>query len=558
MDGSFDALVIGSGVSALTFALEASDRGRSVCVVTKRDAEEANTRYAQGGIAAVLSPTDSFEAHVRDTLRAGAGLCRRDVVERVVREGPKVVRRLIEYGVRFDTRAELDEGVEDVDLQVVQTGVRKDYDLGKEGGHSHRRVLHAGDVTGAEVMRGLLSALETRSNVTIYEQHCAVDLLTTRRVEGLSAGLLGQARNQVLGAYVLDEEHKRVKTLLAKTVLLATGGASKVYLYTSNPDIATGDGVAMAWRAGASVANMEFIQFHPTCLFHPRAKSFLISEALRGEGGILRRADGTRFMEHHHELKELAPRDIVARAIDTELKRTGDECAYLDMTHLDPGFLKKRFPNIYTTCLEFGTDLTVDPIPVVPAAHYVCGGVRCNVNGETDVAGLFVAGEVSCTGMHGANRLASNSLLEGAAYGHWAAQAAEAYIDVAAHPLSKQAPSWDPGKAVKSDELVVITQCWDEIRRFMWNYVGIVRSHRRLVRAARRIETLREEVREFYWHAEVTRDLVELRNICTVAELIVKCALQRRESRGLHWTIDYPDVSSGHPSDTILERRDLI
>ncbi len=541
MDGEFDALVVGSGISALAFALEASERGWRVLVVTKRSAEEANTAYAQGGIAAVLGAADSFEAHVQDTLQAGAGLCRRDVVERVVREGPQVVRRLAEYGVRFDRRGE-DE----------------DYDLGQEGGHSHRRVLHAGDVTGAEVMRGLLAALRLKANVTILEDHTGVDLITTRRVEGRGRHNLPPADNRVLGAYVLDERRGEVRTFLAKVVLLATGGASKVYLYTSNPDVATGDGVAMAWRAGASVANMEFIQFHPTCLFHPKAKSFLISEALRGEGGILRRRDGAAFMEAHHPLRELAPRDIVARAIDTELKRTGDDCAFLDMTHLEAEFLKRRFPNIYATCLGFGVDLTKDPIPVVPAAHYVCGGVRCDENGETDIAGLFVAGEVSCTGMHGANRLASNSLLEGAVYGHRAALSSERYLEEPAHPMLSEVPTWDPGSAVPSDELVVVTQCWDEIRRFMWNYVGIVRSHRRLLRAQRRIETIREEVREFYWHAVVTRDLVELRNICTVAELIVKSALQRRESRGLHYTLDYPNLSSGAPSDTLLLRRELV
>ncbi|MEO1234021.1 MAG: L-aspartate oxidase, partial [Myxococcota bacterium] len=530
---------------------EAADRGRRVCVVTKRDAQEANTAYAQGGIAAVLSPTDSFDEHVKDTLRAGAGLCRREVVEAVVREGPEVVRRLAEYGVKFDRKGSLaDEGVDDVE-----------YDLGREGGHSHRRVLHAGDITGAEVMRGLLASLENRENVVILEHHCAVDLITTRRIEGLEEGARYRpppARNKVLGAYVLDEEAGEVRTFVAKTVLLATGGASKVYLYTSNPDVATGDGVAMAWRAGASVANMEFIQFHPTCLYHPNAKSFLISEALRGEGGILRRADGTRFMEHHHEMRELAPRDIVARAIDTELKRTGNDCVFLDMTHLDADFLRTRFPNIHATCLSYGIDLTKDPIPVVPAAHYVCGGVRCGPDGETDIAGLYVAGEVSCTGMHGANRLASNSLLEGAVYGYRAALAAEAVMSEAMDPMGREVPAWNPGNAVPSDELVVITQCWDEIRRFMWNYVGIVRSHRRLVRALRRIETLREEIREFYWRAVVTRDLLELRNICTVAELIVTCALRRRESRGLHYTLDYPELSSGPPSDTVLERRDLI
>ena len=380
-------------------------------------------------------------------------------------------------------------------------------------------------------------------------------------MEGKAAGrnyYLPNPINRVLGAYVLETKTSSVKTILAKAVLLATGGASKVYLYTSNPDIATGDGVAMAWRAGASIANMEFIQFHPTCLYHPQAKSFLISEALRGEGGILRRADGTRFMEQAHEMKELAPRDIVARAIDQELKRTGENCVFLDMTHLDKTFLQRRFPNIYNRCLRFGIDMCKEPIPVVPAAHYVCGGVRCDINGHTNVQGLYVAGEVSCTGMHGANRLASNSLLEGAVYGYQSAIASEQWMSAAPHPMIKEVPDWDPGKAVPSDELVVITQCWDEIRRFMWNYVGIVRTHRRLLRAQHRIDTLKEEIRDFYWRATVTRDLIELRNICTVAELIVGCSIKRRESRGLHYTLDYPNLSSSHPSDTVLERKDLV
>ena len=570
-----DTLVIGSGIAALTYALEVSRQGHTVTLVTKREADEANTRYAQGGIAAVLREEDSFDAHVQDTLQAGAGLCRRDVVERVVREGPAAISRLVDLGIQFDRTDDVQNGNGkngngrngngkdgngrngNGDAHDFDFG---DYDLTREGGHSHRRVLHAGDITGAELMRGLLDALRQRDRVRIFENHCAVDLLTTRKAANLKRGpttTRPPADNRVLGAYVLDESTGVVKTFIAKTVMLASGGASKVYLYSSNPDVATGDGIAMAWRIGAEVANMEFIQFHPTCLFHPKAKSFLISEALRGEGGILRRKDGTPFMAHYHPLKELAPRDIVARAIDTELKRTGNECVFLDMSHLDADFLVRRFPNIRATCLEFGIDLTKEPIPVVPAAHYVCGGVVCDENGETNIPGLFVAGEVSCTGLHGANRLASNSLLEGAVYGHRAGQKSVAYCERALPVSASDIPEWDPGSAVPSDELVVISQCWDEIRRFMWNYVGIVRTDRRLLRAQRRIDTIKEEIREFYWRATVTRDLIELRNICTVAELIVKSALQRRESRGLHYTLDYPELAK-QAKDTLLVRRDLV
>ncbi len=559
MTETCDTLVIGSGIAALTYALEVSRQGHAVTLVTKREVDEANTRYAQGGIAAVLREEDSFDAHVEDTLRAGAGLCRRDVVERVVREGPAAIRRLTELGIQFD-RAEDGNGNGRNGNGEAHDYDFGDYDLTREGGHSHRRVIHAGDITGAELMRGLLAALRQRARVRIFEHHTAVDLLTTRKVANLKRGpttTRPPVDNRVLGAYVLDEKTGHVKTIIAKTVMLAAGGASKVYLYSSNPDIATGDGIAMAWRIGAEVANMEFIQFHPTCLYHPKAKSFLISEALRGEGGILRRKDGTAFMAAYHELKELAPRDIVARAIDTELKRTGDECVFLDMTHLDADFLAKRFPNIRAKCLEFGIDLTTEPIPVVPAAHYVCGGVVCDDNGETNIPGLFVAGEISCTGLHGANRLASNSLLEGAVYGHRAGRKSTEYCATALTVSPEDIPEWDPGNAVPSDELVVISQCWDEIRRFMWNYVGIVRTDRRLLRAQRRIDTIKEEIREFYWRATVTRDLIELRNICTVAELIVKCALQRKESRGLHFTLDYPDLTN-EAKDSLFVRRDLV
>ncbi|MCA9549214.1 MAG: L-aspartate oxidase [Myxococcales bacterium] len=550
----FDDLIIGSGIGALSYALTASDQGRDVLIVTKRALNEANTRYAQGGIAAVMRSEDSFDDHVQDTLRAGAGLCRREVVDLVVSEGPRAIERLVELGIRFDKTGDVTAAQADAE----ESGA---YDLTREGGHSHRRVLHSGDITGAEIMRGLEAAVRSRSNITVLEEHCAVDLLTTRKVEGLRTGPAHRppaAENRCLGAYVLDETTGQVKTFLAKVTLLATGGAGKVYLYTSNPDVATGDGIAMAYRVGAEVANLEFIQFHPTCLFHPKAKSFLISEALRGEGGILRRMDGTRFMEAYHPMKELAPRDIVARAIDTELKRTGDDHVQLDMTHEDPDFLAKRFPSIHETCMSFGVDMRTQPIPVVPAAHYVCGGVRTDLDGESTIPGLYVAGEAACTGLHGANRLASNSLLEATVFGFRAAHASRKYIEQPA-PDASAVPDWDTGNAVPSDERVVITQNWDEIRRFMWNYVGIVRTNRRLQRAQRRIETIREEVREFYWYATVTRDLLELRNITTVAELIVNCALKRRESRGLHYNADYPDLNKNDaPSDTILVRRALV
>ncbi|MFO0724686.1 MAG: L-aspartate oxidase [Myxococcota bacterium] len=545
MTHTSDALVLGSGLAALSFALEASRRGRTVTVVTKRVATEANTAYAQGGIAAVLTEEDSFDAHVEDTLTAGAGLCRRDVVEMVVRAGPQAVSRLVDAGVRFD-RGAVDDAAE--------------YDLTREGGHSYRRILHSGDITGKEIQRALLAALTARSNVRILEHHFAIDLITERRLA--ASGQQGfrpwRGPDRCLGAYVLDEQRGEVETYLATTTVIATGGAGKVYLYTTNPDVATGDGIALAWRAGAEVANMEFIQFHPTCLYHPEAKSFLISEALRGEGGILRRQDGVAFMEHYHPLKDLAPRDIVARAIDAELKRTGNDFVNLDCTHLDPAFMRKRFPNIYETCLSFGVDLTKEPIPVVPAAHYTCGGVRTDVDGETTIPGLYAAGEAASTGLHGANRLASNSLLEAAVFGHRAAVASDRWHAMDKPDLSS-VPAWNVGDAVPSDELVVISQCWDEIRRFMWNYVGIVRSDRRLHRARHRIRNLQEEIRDFYWRATVTRDLLELRNIATVAELIVECALRRKESRGLHYNIDYPTLAANEALvDTVLARTDLI
>lgn len=526
MRSECDYLVLGSGVAGLSFALEAARHG-TVAMVTKRSRTDSATNWAQGGIAAVLDPKDSFEAHVTDTLKTGGGLSHEDVVEMVVKDGPSRVRELMELGAKFSLREQSEA-----------------LDLTREGGHSARRVVHAGDITGAEVQRVLVEAAAASPNITIREDHMAIDLVLSSRRDD---------RPRVVGAYVLDETSGDVRTFLAKATILATGGAGKVYLYTSNPDVATGDGVAMAYRAGADLANMEFFQFHPTCLFHPEAKSFLVSEALRGEGGILRLGDGTAFMSAHHEMKDLAPRDVVARAIDYEMKRTGAECVYLDMTHEPPDYLGERFPNIRARCLQYGIDMTKEPIPVVPAAHYMCGGVVVDEEGRTTLPGLWAVGEVACTGLHGANRLASNSLLEGLVYGHRAASAAERNGTPALDAFT-EVPDWDPGEAVASDEAVVVTQNWDEIRRFMWNYVGIVRTDRRLRRASRRIGMLQDEIREYYWAHLVNRDMLELRNIADVAELIIRCAEARKESRGLHYNLDHPDTEQRWAGDTILRR----
>jgi len=521
-----EILVIGSGVAGLTFALEAASYA-DVTVITKRSRTDSATNWAQGGIAAVLDPDDSFEAHVEDTLGTGGGISHRDVVEMVVRDGPARIRELMEIGAKFSRRKGKDE-----------------LDLTREGGHSARRVVHAGDITGREVQRALLAAVEENARIEVVEDHMAVDLIEQSR--------FGGPRRQVIGAYVLDEGTGEVHVFRARATILAAGGAGKVYLYTSNPDVATGDGVAMAYRAGAQLGNMEFFQFHPTSLYHPKAKSFLISEALRGEGGVLRLADGTAFMEKHHEMKDLAPRDVVARAIDFEMKRTGDDSVFLDMTHLEASFVSTRFPNIHRFCLKYGVDMTAQPIPVVPAAHYMCGGVVVDTEGRTSLPGLWAIGEVTCSGLHGANRLASNSLLEGLVYGH---RVAKALALPEERVTPGEVPEWDVGSAVPSDEAVVVTQNWDEIRRFMWNYVGIVRSEKRLHRAARRIALLKEEIREYYWAHLVNRDMLELRNIADVAELIIDCAMARKESRGLHYTIDHPEPDDeGFGADTLIER----
>ncbi|MFQ5427384.1 MAG: L-aspartate oxidase [Thermodesulfobacteriota bacterium] len=514
MELKADFLIIGSGISGLTLALKVSRVG-SVCLVTKTDIKESATYYAQGGIAGVVSPDDSFERHIMDTETAGAGLCHRDVVKAVIEEGPALINELRDLGVHFSGHP--------------SGGL----DLGKEGGHSRRRVVHAGDFTGRVIEEALVNAVEEKDNISIHTDHIAVNLIK----EGSS----GPHRPGIVrGAYVLDKKTGEVHTFLARNTVLATGGAGKVYLYTSNPDVATGDGIAMAARAGAVMSNMEFIQFHPTCLYHPRAKNFLISEAVRGEGAILRLADGSAFMKKYHPMAELGPRDIVARAIDFELKKSGSECVYLDITERPASFIKDRFPNIYERCLSFGFDITIEPIPVVPAAHYVCGGIKTDMSGRTNLKGLYAIGESACTGMHGANRLASNSLLEGLVLSNRAARHMSELITSTASLPAPSVPPWQPGSAVRSDEAVVITQNWEEIRRFMWNYVGIVRSDRRLERALRRITLLEKEIEEYYWDFTITSDLVELRNIATVAGLIIRSAIMRKESRGLHYNIDYP------------------
>ena len=524
-----DYLVLGSGIAGLSFALEAAKTG-DVVLVTKRSADESNTKYAQGGIATVLADTDSFQSHVKDTITAGAGLCHERVVEICVNGGPARIEMLRALGAKFDRAEKPSEMHADLDLHL-------------EGGHSARRVVHAGDATGREVERALLDAVMSSPRIRILEEHMAIDLITLAKYGGPEV---------CAGAYVLDVGGGKVLTVLARATILATGGAGKVYLYTTNPDVASGDGIAMAFRAGAEVSNMEFYQFHPTCLFNAQAKSFLISEALRGEGAILRRQDGTPFMKEHHPLADLAPRDIVARAIDFEMKKSGNEFVLLDITDKKPDFVREHFPTIHAQCLRFGIDITREPIPVVPAAHYCCGGVTTDLDGRTTIPGLWAVGEVACTGLHGANRLASNSLLEGLVFAHRAATAlAQSDDKKKPHPT---VPEWDVGTAGTSEEAVVITQNWDELRRLMWNYVGIVRSDTRLRRAARRIALLQEEIIEYYWKYCVTRDLLELRNIATVAQLIVDCAASRRESRGLHWTTDCPDADPKLARDTVIKR----
>ncbi|MDP3744008.1 MAG: L-aspartate oxidase [Methylotenera sp.] len=524
----YDVLIIGSGLAGLSLALRTATH-KKICLVSKRKINDTASNWAQGGIAAVLNDNDSIEAHIQDTLIAGAGLCDSAVTQMVVEHGKETVEWLIEQGVSF-TR-EQDNSA---------------YHLTREGGHSQRRVIHAADATGHAVQTTLAEKVRQHPNITLLEDHIAVDLITTRKVKDMYSQLSNN--NACLGAYVLDNSTGKVITIGAPNTVLATGGAGKVYLYTTNPDISTGDGIAMAWRAGCRVANMEFIQFHPTCLFHPHAKSFLISEAVRGEGGLLKLPDGTRFMPEHDPREELAPRDVVARAIDFEMKKRGLDCVYLDISHKSLAFIQEHFPNIYRRCLELGIDISKTPIPVVPAAHYTCGGVMTDDKGRTDINNLYAIGETACTGLHGANRLASNSLLECLVFGQAAAE------DILNQPdtVMPTLPYWDESRVTDADEEVLITHTWDELRRFMWNYVGIVRTDKRLSRALRRIHMLRDEVHEFYSNFRISNDLIELRNLLQVAELIVKSAMERKESRGLHYSKDHPNAEL-EPIPTILE-----
>ena len=500
---------------------------RKVALVTKHELLDGASSWAQGGIAAVLDGSDSLEDHVRDTHVAGAGLCHDDAVRFVVERGRRSVEWLVARGVPF-TR----DGHNQDELHLT-----------REGGHSHRRIVHAADATGSAVQNTLVGRIKSHPNIEVLDWHIAVDLITSRKL-----GSEVRGNNRVWGAYVLDRKAGSVRTVPARFTLLATGGAGKVYLYTTNPDTATGDGVAMGWRAGASVANMEFIQFHPTCLFHPHAKSFLISEAVRGEGGLLKLPNGERFMPRHDPRAELAPRDIVARAIDFEIKKHGVDCVYLDISHKGAAFILEHFPTIHARCLEFGIDMTREPIPVVPAAHYTCGGLTTDLRGRTQVAGLYALGEVACTGLHGANRLASNSLLECLVFSE---AAADDILSLEA-PTPPKLPEWDESRVTDADEEVVISHNWDELRRTMWNYVGIVRTTKRLERAQHRIELLQQEIEEFYGKFRVSNDLIELRNLVLTAELIVRCAMARRESRGLHFSRDYPDMLP-EAIDTVLD-----
>lgn len=531
---SSDVLVIGAGAAGLTLALGLARYAR-VHILAKSEPQEGSTFYAQGGIAAVTSPPDTIESHIEDTLNAGAGLSHPEVVRFTAENGHEALSELIARGVPF-TR---EEGCEQ----------DKEYHLTREGGHSQRRVFHAADATGKAIETTLLERAIEDPNITIFSNSLAIDLITESRLQSD----ISKEEDRVLGAYVLHRITGTIRAFRAKTVILATGGVSKVYLYTSNPDVSTGDGIAMAWRAGCRVGNMEFNQFHPTCLYHPQAKSFLVTEAIRGEGGLLRLPNGERFMDRFDPRAELAPRDIVARAIDHEMKRLGVDCLYLDISHKDNEFIRKHFPTVSQRCLEFGIDICNEPIPIVPAAHYTCGGVMTNMHGESDLKNLYAIGEVAFTGLHGANRMASNSLLECVVFGRAAAKSIrERLDDIPEPPLL---PEWDESRVTDSDEEVVVAHNWHELRRFMWDYVGIVRTDKRLQRAKRRADLLMSEITEYYGNFTITSDLIELRNLVQVADLIIRSAIARKESRGLHYTLDYPEPCQNPespPKDTIL------
>ncbi len=504
---SSDFLVIGSGISGLIYALKAAQCG-TVSLLSKDEIIEGSTYYAQGGIAAVFDDKDSIDIHVTDTIEAGDGLCRKDVAQEICSDGPRVVQELIDnYNVKF-------------------TSNNGEIDLGLEGGHSQRRVLHTQDKTGIELVTKLVDAAKKEPNITLFENHVAINLFTDNNV--------------CFGAYIFDKDKSKIRNFQASVTTIATGGAGKAFLVTSNPDVCTGDGIAMAYRAGAKIINMELIQFHPTSLYHPHAKAFLITEAMRGEGAKLIDKDGNRFMNKYHPKKELAPRDIVSRSIDAELKTSGDDCVYLDITHKDPSFLKERFPMIFERCLSYGIDISAQAIPVVPAAHYTIGGIKATTSGETSIKNLLAIGEAACTNFHGANRLASNSLLEALVCGNKAAKLGSTLCIDNGTPSKRPFPKWDPGEAEDPDEMVIVKQNWDEIRRFMWNYVGIVRSNNRLKRAAHRLDIVMKEINQFYWDFKIHPHLLDLRNLAQVAELIIRCAKGRKESRGVHYSIDFP------------------
>ncbi len=524
----YDVLVIGSGAAGLSLAIRLANTAK-VAIISKAPLEEGCTTYAQGGIAAVLSPEDSITEHANDTISTGSGLCDPDVVRFVVEQGKDLIHWLTDCGVEFTKNQQADGSM--------------DLHLTRESGHSHRRIVHADDATGKAVETALIHQVKQHQNITILENHLCVDLITSTQV--------GERGIRCLGAYVIPPAQDKVSVMRAKIVVVATGGAGKVYLYTSNPDVSSGDGIAMCWRAGCRVANMEFIQFHPTCLYHPQAKSFLMTEAIRGEGGKLRLADGSQFMDQFDPRGELAPRDVVARAIDHEMKRLGRECVYLDISHKPAQFITSHFPNIYKRCLELGYDMTQQAIPVVPAAHYTCGGVMTDIHGRTDIQGLYAIGEMAHTGLHGANRIASNSLLECFVFAKSASLDIQQKIQSTESP--PQLPEWDESRVTDSDEVVVVTHNWHELRRFMWDYVGIVRTTKRLERAKRRIDLLQHEIEEYYGNFRISSDLIELRNLVLVAGLIVRSAMERKESRGLHYILDYPTANETKPiRNTVL------